>query len=263
MTTQDDTQNGDEEQLAEGTLLSHLVELRQRLVRMVAAILVVFFCLVPFANDLFALASKPIIAALPNNQMIATGVASPLLTPFVLTAYAALFVAMPVILYQVWAFIAPGLYRKEKRFTIPLFATSVILFYLGIAFAYFLVFPLIFAFFTATTPANVEFQPDIKLFLDFALTIIFAFGLAFEVPIATVLVVATGLTTPEKLGKARPYVFLGAFVIGMFLTPPDVISQTLLAVPVYLLYELGIFMSRMFASQADKTEEETQNADVT
>ena len=246
------TETENTEQLAEGTLLSHLVELRQRLVKIFAAFLVVFFCLVPFANDLFALASKPIIAALPNNQMIATGVASPLLTPFVLTAYIALFAAMPVVLYQVWAFVAPGLYKKEKRFAIPLFATSVALFYLGIAFAYFIVFPLIFNFFTATTPADVNFQPDIRLFLDFILTIVLAFGLAFEVPIATVLVVWTGLTSVEKLAKARPYVFLGAFVVGMFLTPPDIISQTLLAIPVYLLYELGILMSRIFGRQREE-----------
>ena len=246
------TETENTEQLAEGTLLSHLVELRQRLVKIFAAFLIVFFCLVPFANDLFALASKPIIAALPNNQMIATGVASPLLTPFVLTAYIALFAAMPVVLYQVWAFVAPGLYKKEKRFAIPLFATSVVLFYLGIAFAYFVVFPLIFNFFTATTPDDVNFQPDIRLFLDFILTIVLAFGLAFEVPIATVLVVWTGLTSVEKLSKARPYVFLGAFVVGMFLTPPDIISQTLLAIPVYLLYELGILMSRIFARQREE-----------
>lgn len=234
------------EQLAEGTLLSHLVELRSRLVKIFGAWIAVFLCLVPFANQLFNLASKPIIEALPNNQMIATGVASPLLTPFVLTAYMSLFIAMPIVLYQVWAFIAPGLYKKEKRFAIPLFATSVVLFYLGIAFAYFVVFPLIFSFFTATTPEGVEFQPDIRLFLDFALTIILAFGIAFEVPIATVLVVLTGLTTVDKLSKARPYVFLGAFVVGMFLTPPDMISQTLLAVPVYLLYELGLVMAKIF-----------------
>lgn len=244
------------EQLAEGTLLSHLVELRGRLVKIFGSWLLVFVCLVPFANQLFKFASQPIIDALPNNQMIATGVASPLLTPFVLTAYLSLFVAMPIVLYQIWAFVAPGLYRKEKRFAIPLFVTSVALFYLGLAFAYFVVFPLIFAFFTATTPENVEFQPDIRLFLDFALTIILAFGLAFEVPIATVLVVWTGLTTPKKLGKARPYVFLGAFVVGMFLTPPDVISQTLLAVPVYLLYELGILMSRIFSRSGDDEDEE-------
>lgn len=255
------TETDNEEQLAEGTLLSHLFELRQRLVKIFGAFIVVFLCLVPFANDLFAMASKPIIAALPNSQMIATGVASPLLTPFILTAYIALFIAMPVVLFQIWAFIAPGLYRKEKRFAIPLFATSVMLFYLGIAFAYFVVFPLIFNFFVATTPAGVDFQPDIRLFLDFALTIVLAFGLAFEVPVATVLVVWTGLTTPEKLGKARPYIFLGAFVVGMFLTPPDVISQTLLAVPVYLLYELGIVMSRVFRIREAAPEDEPAAAE--
>lgn len=252
MTTETDNT---EEQLAEGTLLSHLVELRQRLVKIFFAFIVVFFCLVPFANDLFEIASRPIIEALPDHKLIATGPASPLLTPFILTAYMALFIAMPVVLYQVWAFVAPGLYKKEKRFAIPLFGTSVLLFYLGIGFAYFLVFPLIFAFFTATTPPNTEFQPDIRLLLDFLLTIVLAFGLAFEVPIATVLVVWTGLTTPEKLGKARPYVFLGAFVIGMFLTPPDIISQTLLAIPVYLLYELGIMMSRVFTVRKEAAEE--------
>ncbi len=245
-----------DEQLAEGTLLSHLVELRSRLVKIFGSVLLVFLCLVPFANDLFKLASQPIIDVLPNNQMIATGVASPLLTPFILTAYLALFVAMPVVLYQIWAFVAPGLYKREKRFAIPLFLTSVALFYLGLAFAYFVVFPLIFTFFTATTPEGVEFQPDIRMFLDFALTIVLAFGIAFEVPIATVLIVWTGLTTPEKLGKARPYVFLGAFVVGMFLTPPDVISQTLLAVPVYLLYELGILMSRIFVIRSKEEDEE-------
>ena len=250
------TVENNEEELAEGTLLSHLVELRSRLVKIFAAVLVVFVCLLPFANKLFGMASRPIIEALPGNQMIATGVASPLLTPFVLTAYIALFVAMPVVLYQVWAFVAPGLYQKEKRFAIPLFITSVLLFYTGLAFAYFVVFPLIFGFFTATTPAGVEFQPDIKAFLDFALMIVLAFGLAFEVPIATVLIVWTGLTTPQKLGRARPYVFLGAFVIGMFLTPPDVISQTLLAVPVYLLYELGILMSRILSRQRDEEADE-------
>ncbi len=247
-----------DEQLAEGTLLSHLVELRTRLVRIVGSIFVVFVCLVPFANDLFALASVPIIEALPSKQMIATAPASPLLTPFILTAYVALFIAMPVVLYQIWAFVAPGLYKREKRFAIPLFLTSVVLFYLGLAFAYYVVFPLIFPFFTATTPDNVEYQPDIRLILDFVMTIVLAFGIAFEVPIATVLVVWTGLTTPEKLGKARPYVFLGAFVVGMFLTPPDMISQTLLAVPVYLLYELGIVMSRIFViREKDEDEEDT------
>lgn len=236
-----------EEELSEGTLLSHLVELRQRLLKMAAAVMVVFVALLPFARDIFALVSKPLREVLPGQAMIATGVASPLITPFKLTFFVALFIAMPIVLYQVWAFVAPGLYRKEKRFAVPLLGTSIVLFYLGIAFAYFVVFPLIFSFFTSIAPVDVEVQPDISQFLDFITLIVFAFGLAFEVPIATVLIVWTGLTNVEKLGKARPYVFLMAFVVGMFLTPPDMISQTLLAVPVYLLYELGIIMARIFA----------------
>jgi len=193
---------------------------------------------------------------LPGNTMIAIGVASPLLTPFKLTFFVALFIAMPIVLYQVWAFIAPGLYKKEQRFAIPLLASSIVLFYLGIAFAYYVVFPLMFGFFTAVAPEGVEVQTDIASFLDFITTIVFAFGIAFEVPIATVLIVWTGFTTPKKLGKARPYVFLGAFVLGMFLTPPDVISQTLLAVPVYLLFELGIVMARVFSSSEEETDDE-------
>jgi sec-independent protein translocase protein TatC len=173
----------------------------------------------------------------------------------------ALFIAMPIVLYQVWAFVAPGLYKKEKNFAVPLLASSIALFYLGIAFAYYVVFPLIFGFFTAVAPDGVEVQTDISLFLDFITTIVFAFGLAFEVPIATVLVVWTGLTTPEKLGKARAYVFLGAFVVGMLLTPPDVISQTLLAVPVYLLYELGILMAKLFARKEKDSGEESRPAE--
>jgi sec-independent protein translocase protein TatC len=235
------------EELAEGTLLSHLVELRTRLLKMSAAIVVVFIALLPFSRKIFSLVSEPLRDVLPGNAMIATQVASPLLTPFKLTFFAALFIAMPVVLYQVWAFVAPGLYRKEKRFAIPLLASSILLFYLGIAFAYFVVFPLMFGFFTSIAPEGVEVQTDIAQFLDFVTTIVFAFGLAFEVPIATVLIVWTGLVSIEKLTRARPYVFLGAFVGGMFLTPPDVFSQTLLAVPVYILYELGIVMARVFA----------------
>ncbi len=239
------------EDLEEGTLLSHLIELRSRLLKIAAAVIGIFILLLPFTREIFALASEPLLAVLPGGRMIATAPASPLIAPFKMTFYVALFLAMPVVLYQVWAFVAPGLYRREKRFAMPLLASSIFLFYAGIAFAYFVVFPLIFGFFTEIAPADVEVQPDISEFLSFVLTIVFAFGLAFEVPIATVLVVWTGLTTPEKLGKARPYVFLMAFIIGMFLTPPDVISQTLLAVPVYILYELGILMSRFFVSGKD------------
>lgn len=243
------------EGLAEGTLLSHLVELRERLLKIAAAVVVVFIGLLPFSRRIFSLVSEPLREFLPGNQMIATAVASPLLTPFKLTFFVALFIAMPVVLYQVWAFVAPGLYKKEKHFAMPLLATSILLFYLGVAFAYYLVFPLMFGFFTSVAPEGVEVMTDISSFLDFITTIVLAFGIAFEVPVATVLLVWTGLTNIEKLGKARPYVFLGAFIVGMFLTPPDVISQTLLAVPVYLLYECGILMSRVFTRKPDEDEE--------
>lgn len=242
-----------EESLAEGTLLSHLVELRSRLLKVAAAIVAVFIVLLPFARQIFALVSEPLRKVLPGNQMIATAVASPLLTPFKLTFFVALFIAMPVVLYQTWAFVAPGLYKQEKRFAVPLLASSILLFYAGVAFAYFVVFPLMFGFFTAVAPDGVEVMTDIAAYLDFISMIVLAFGIAFEVPVATVLIVWTGLTTPAKLSKARPYVFLLAFVMGMFLTPPDVISQTLLAVPVYLLYELGILMSRFFVPNRDNS----------
>ena len=260
MTDPEKNDSGDNaENLAEGTLLSHLVELRTRLLKISAAVVLVFIALLPFSTKIFSWVSAPLREVLPGNAMIATAVASPLLTPFKLTFFVALFIAMPVVLYQVWAFVAPGLYRKEKRFAFPLLASSIVLFYAGIAFAYFVVFPLMFGFFTSIAPEGVEVQTDIALFLDFVTTIVFAFGIAFEVPIATVLIVWTGLVTLEKLKSARPYVFLGAFVVGMFLTPPDVISQTLLAVPVYLLYELGIVMARIFALR-DEPAEQTDKA---
>ncbi len=248
------TDNNHEEELAEGTLLSHLIELRSRLLIIAVAVLVAFIILLSFSRDIFTLVSEPLREVLPGNAMIATAVASPLLTPFKLTFFAALFLVMPVVLFQVWNFIAPGLYKNEKRFAIPLLATSIILFYLGIAFAYFVVFPLIFGFFTSIAPEGVEVQTDITQFLDFITTIVFAFGIAFEVPVATVLIVWAGLTNIEKLAKARPYVFLMAFIAGMFLTPPDVISQSLLAVPVYLLYELGIIMSKVFVSKKSESD---------
>jgi sec-independent protein translocase protein TatC len=250
-----------EEQLAEGTLLSHLIELRTRLIRVSIAVVGMFVILLPFSQKIFTVVSKPLVDVLPGQKMIATAVASPLLTPFKLTFFVALFVAMPVVLYQLWAFVAPGLYKREKRFAFPLLGSSIILFYAGIAFAYFVVFELVFGFFASVTPQSVEMMTDIAAYLDFITKIFLAFGLAFEVPIATVLVVWTGLTTLEKLGKARPYVFLMAFVIGMFLTPPDVISQTLLAVPVYLLYELGILMSKLFVRQRSSKPDEAVAAE--
>jgi sec-independent protein translocase protein TatC len=246
------------EELAEGTLLSHLVELRSRLVKIAAAVIVLFAALVPFNKSIYEAVSAPLFAASPGVEMIITGMAAPLLVPFKLTFIVALFIAMPIVLYQVWAFVAPGLYKKEKHFAFPLLASSILLFYAGIAFAYYIVFPLVFGFFGSIEIDGAPWTPDIASYLDFITSIVLAFGLAFEVPIATLLLVWAGLTTPQKLVKARPYVFLMAFVVGMLLTPPDVISQTLLAIPVYLLYEAGIVMSRLFAK---KKAAETEPAD--
>ncbi|MBT8087853.1 MAG: twin-arginine translocase subunit TatC [Gammaproteobacteria bacterium] len=241
-----------EEELAEGTLMSHLTELRSRLFKVFGSVFVIFVLLLPFAQRIFNFAAEPLISVVPGGQLIALSPVSPLTATIMLAFYISLFAAMPVILYQVWAFVAPGLYKKERRFAFPLLATSIVLFYAGIAFAYFVVFPLIFGFVSSFTPDKVEYQPDMAEYVSFIMMVVLVFGLAFETPIATVLTVWTGLTTPEKLGKARPYVFLGAFIIGMLLTPPDVISQTMLAIPVYLLYELGILMSRLFRGKPDE-----------
>ena len=244
-----------EEALEEASLISHLVELRNRLVRASLTILAIFICLFPFAEQIFTLVAQPLIDQLPEGStMIATEVASPFLTPFKTTLWVALFAAMPVVIYQVWAFVAPGLYKKEKRFAIPLVVSSILLFYAGVAFAYGVVFPLMFAFFNAAAPEGVAVMTDINNYLNFVLVIFFAFGLAFEVPIATVMLVWSGLTTVEKLGTMRAYVFLGAFVAGMLLTPPDMISQTLLAVPIYLLYEVGLIMARVMLPKPEDSE---------
>lgn len=245
-----------QEELAEGTLLSHLVELRSRLFKMFGAVFLVFVALLPFAKQIFNYVATPLVSVVPNGELIALSPVSPLTATIALTFYMALFIAMPVILYQVWAFVAPGLYLKEKRFAFPLLATSIALFFVGMAFAYYVVFPLIFGFVSTFTPDTVNYQPDMTEYVSFVMMVVLVFGLAFETPIATVLLVSTGLTTTAKLGKARPYVFLGAFVIGMLLTPPDVISQTMLAVPVYLLYELGILMSRVFRARNPEPGEE-------
>jgi len=235
-----------EEQLAEGTLVSHLVELRTCLIRSALSILLIFICLIPFAERIFTLVATPLMDRLPEGAtMIATQVASPFLTPFKMSLFVAVFLSMPVILYQLWGFVAPGLYRKEKRFAFPLLLSSILLFYAGVAFAYFVVFPLMFAFFATVSPEGVTMMTDISAYLDFILTIFFAFGIAFEVPIATVMLVWSGLVSIKTLKKARAFVFLGAFVMGMLLTPPDAISQTLLAVPVYLLYESGLVLAKV------------------
>lgn len=229
-----------------GTLLSHLVELRSRLLKSVAAVLILFLGLAPFANDLYTIVAAPLMRHLGDDaSMIATQVASPFLTPFKLSLVLAIFASMPVILFQLWAFVAPGLYSQERRFAIPLLLSSIFLFYAGMAFAYFIVFPLMFGFFTAVAPTGVTVMTDITHYLDFVLMLFFAFGLAFEVPIATVLLVWAGITTPAKMSGKRAYVFLGAFIAGMMLTPPDVVSQLLLALPIYLLFEAGIILARV------------------
>lgn len=238
---------------AEQPFISHLIELRDRLIRMLIAVGIVVLVLFPFANDLYAYVAAPLLAQLPQGStMIATQVASPFLTPFKLALIAAVFVAMPYLLYQLWAFVAPGLYQHEKRMAMPLLISSIVLFYLGMAFAYFVVFPLIFAFLTGTTPEGVEMMTDISAYLDFVLTLFLAFGVAFQIPIATILLVLIGATTPEDLARKRPYVIVGVFVVGMFLTPPDAISQTLLAVPMWTLFELGVLLSKLMLRQRQK-----------
>ncbi len=242
----------------EQPLIYHLIELRDRLLRVVLVVAVLFLALMPFSNYLFTTLSGPLTAHLPEgNSMIAIEVASPFLIPFKLTLVLALFLAMPMVLYQIWAFVAPGLYKHERRLVMPLLVSSTFLFYAGAAFAYFVVFPLVFAFFTATAPDGVSVMTDISRYLDFVLTLFFAFGAAFEVPIVVVLLVWTGMATQQGLREKRPYVVVGAFVLGMILTPPDVISQTLLAVPVWLLFELGVYFSGWFARQKQQADDET------
>jgi sec-independent protein translocase protein TatC len=241
--------------LKEQPFMSHLLELRDRLLRMVLAVLVLLLILFPFGNDIFTMLAQPVHDALPEGtSMLATKVLSPFLTPLKLAFVAAVFLAMPYLLYQLWGFIAPGLYAHEKRLAFPMLASSILLFYLGAAFAYFVVLPLLFPFLVGVVPQNVEVAPDIADFLDVAIKLFFAFGLAFEVPIATILLVMTGMTTPETLAQKRPYIIVGAFVVGMLLTPPDIISQTLLAVPVWLLFELGVFLSRLFVRRKAQRE---------
>ncbi len=231
----------------EQSLISHLLELRDRLLRAIATVLVITIVLVPFANDLYHLLARPLMAHLPGaNSMIATEVAAPFLIPFKLTLVTAIVLSVPMLLYQLWAFIAPGLYSNERRIMLPLLASSTFLFFLGMAFAYFIVLPLMLGFFTQAAPEGIAIMTDMSKYLDFVLAIFFAFGAAFEVPVATVLLVWTGVTNVDRLREKRPYILVAAFVIGMLLTPPDVISQALLAVPMYLLFEAGLWFSRFF-----------------
>jgi len=239
----------------EQPLIAHLAELRDRLLRALACIFAVFLLLSFFANDIYHAVALPLLAQMPDNTtMIATEVASPFLVPFKLAFFSAVFIAMPYILYQVWAFIAPGLYQKELHFALPLLVTSIVLFYVGMCFAYFVVFPLLFGFLTSVAPEGVSVMTDISHYLDFILKLFFAFGLAFEVPIATILLVTTGITTTASLAEKRTYIIVGAFTVGMLLTPPDVVSQLLLALPICLLFETGLFLSK-YVKAPENTEE--------
>lgn len=252
MTDQNDA--GDQKEL---TIVDHLVELRDRILKCVVLLLVIFLSLIYFANDIYTFVARPLIAVLPeNSSMIAIDPTSPFFAPFKLTFYAALFISAPFILYQLWAFIAPGLYRNEKKLAVPLFVSSVILFYAGMAFAYFVLFGIIFNFFVSVAPTDIAVAPDITSYLNFVLKIFFAFGFAFEIPIAVFLCIWAGLVEPESLEGKRPYVIVSCFVVAMLLTPPDPFTQSLLALPMWLLFELGIFLGKYFLRK--KAEQETQ-----
>lgn len=239
------------------TLFDHLLELRTRLLRCILAVLIVFCSLAYFAQDIYQYMAEPLLATMPNDtQMIATDVASPFFAPFKLTIVISIFIAIPVILYQLWGFIAPGLYKNEKRLIAPLMIGSSLLFYLGICFAYYVVFPVIFAFFSSVAPEGVTIATDITSYLDFILKLFFAFGVAFEIPIAIILMCWTGITTVKNLKEKRPYIVVGAFVIGMLLTPPDIISQTLLALPMLLLFEVGLIIASFYQKKDDAVEPE-------
>lgn len=239
----------------EQSLLEHLIELRDRLLRMVVAVLILFLVLFPFSEQIFTVVAEPLLALMPEGtSMIATSVTSPFLVPFKLVLLLAVLLAVPYLLHQLWAFVAPGLYSHEKKLAAPLLISSVVLFYCGIAFAYFVVFPLLFAFFIAIAPEGVAVMTDIGQFLDFIIAIFFAFGIAFEVPVATFLLILAGATTADSMAKKRPYIIVAAFVIGMMLTPPDIISQSLLALPMWALFEIGLIMSRIFIKPKPRDE---------
>ncbi|MFT6257642.1 twin-arginine translocase subunit TatC [Shewanella sp. Arc9-LZ] len=242
-------------------LISHLLELRNKLLKAIGSVLLVFITIVYWANDIYHYIALPLMRSLPETgSMIATDVAAPFFAPFKLTLVLAFFIAIPYVLYQVWSFVAPGLYKHEKRLVVPLLASSTLLFYLGIAFAYYIVFPVVFGFFTSVVPEGVQVATDISSYLSFILKLFFAFGLAFEIPVAVVLLCWAGVTTPDELRQKRPYIVVGAFVVGMVLTPPDIISQTMLAVPMLLLFEGGLIAARFYSKKVDEPEnEEAEN----
>jgi len=246
----------------EMTFVQHLVELRDILLRSVIAILVVFISLFPFANEVYSFIAAPIINVLPEGgNIIAIGVISPFLTPLKMALIMAVYIAMPYLLYQIWKFIAPALYKREKQMVMPLVISSTILFYAGLLFSFYVVFPVIFGFLSDIGPSTVDFTPDIQYYLDFVLKVSFAFGVAFEVPIATILLIMFGATTIENLKKNRPYVVIGAFILGMLLTPPDIISQTLIAIPMWLLFEAGLIFAPLFTRKEVESEPEPDDTD--
>mgnify|MGYP003640874641 FL=1 len=252
-------QSSDQAQQHSLPLITHLLELRDRILKVVVVVLVIFFSLVYFANDIYHYIAIPLTSQLPEgSSMIATGVATPFFTPIKLTIVLSIFIAIPAILHQVWAFIAPGLYKHERKLIAPLVISSALLFYMGMVFSYYVVFPLVFSFFTSTAPEGVTIATDISSYLDFVLKLFFAFGLAFEIPVATLVLCWTGATTPDALRAKRPYIVVAAFVFGMLLTPPDVISQTLLAVPMLILFELGLLFARFYVKKSDQGD----NADI-
>jgi sec-independent protein translocase protein TatC len=242
--------------------LSHLFELRDRLLRCILSIVILFACLFAFSEEIYSWLAAPLLSKLPEgSSMIAIDVASPFLTPFKLVLMVSIFLAVPFLLTQIWGFVAPGLYKSEKRLAVPLLVSSILLFYVGVAFAYYVVFPLVFGFFTSVAPAGIEVSTDIARYLDFVITIFFAFGIAFEVPVAVFLMIAIGATTPDALAKKRPYFIVAAFIVGMFLTPPDVISQTLLALPMWLLFEAGIIAARFLLRESSDESETSPDPD--
>jgi len=239
------------------TFVQHLVELRNILLHSVVAILVIFMGIFPFANEVYGFIAAPIINVLPKDtNIIAIGVISPFLTPLKMALIIAVYLAMPYLLYQIWSFVAPALYKHEKQMILPLVVSSTILFYTGLLFSFYVVFPIIFGFLSSVGPNIVDFTPDIQHYLDFVLKVSFAFGVAFEVPIATILLIMFGITTVEKLKSNRPYIIIGAFILGMLLTPPDIISQTLIAIPIWLLFEAGLIFAPLFKQNKQETPDE-------
>ncbi len=235
----------------EQSLVSHLVELRSRLIKAVFTILVLILIMFPFAGEIYTIIAQPVLTNLSQGtEMIATGVLSPFLTPFKMVIILAVIISMPVIIYQIWAFVSPGLYKREKRIATPLLISSILLFYAGCAFAYFVVFPIIFVFLPGIAPEGVTYMPDINSYLDIVVRLFFAFGLAFEIPVAVIILIMLGVTSAEKLAKSRPYVIVGIFVVAMLLTPPDPSSQILLAIPMWVLFEFGIIMGQILRKKS-------------